>query len=161
MPFDSSKGPLQITKWHSITIVNLHAINGWFIFHQYTQIAIARTSNAKKKKKKNQSVNSHINTYLCQFMAQHSKIRGVKKIVEIFDISKIGTFWPSKQPIDDLFKDPNQDVYKTIGHTYGQILDQISESWVSFKLSWMCSKTSSVSHPPKMVWSYSLGTCLP
>ena len=43
-------------------------------------------------------------------MAQNSKMWGVKKIVEFFDISKIGTFRPGKQPICDIFKNPNQGV---------------------------------------------------
>ena len=43
-------------------------------------------------------------------MAQNSKIWGVKKIVEFFDISKIGTFQPSKWLIGDIFKNPNQGV---------------------------------------------------
>ena len=43
-------------------------------------------------------------------MAQNSKIWGVKKNVEFFDNSKIGTFWPSKRPISDIFENPNQGV---------------------------------------------------
>ena len=42
-------------------------------------------------------------------MAQNSKIWGGKKC-GIFDISKIGTFWPGKWPIGDIFKNPNQGV---------------------------------------------------
>ena len=71
-------------------------------------MAITWTLDAKKNKKS--SVNSHINTYLCQFMAQNSEIWGVKKIVELFDILKIGTFWPGKWPISDIFKNANQGV---------------------------------------------------
>ena len=40
------------------------------------------------KKKKNSSISLHVVTHLCQFMAQNSKIWGVKKI-RLFDISKI------------------------------------------------------------------------
>ena len=100
----------------------------------------------------------------------NSKIWGSKK-GEFFDISKIGTFWPSKWPISDIFKNLSQGVKNTIFHTYGQILDQISESQVPLKLSQMCSKMSSVFDglwlplkcvaTPKMVPPYSLGTCPP
>ena len=64
----------------------------------------------KKKKKKKSSVNSHNKTYLCQFMAQNSEFWGVKKIAEFFNILKIGTFWPGKRSISDIFKNPNQGV---------------------------------------------------
>ena len=44
-------------------------------------------------------------------MAQNSEIwGGVEKKGELFDISKICTFWPSKQPISNLSKNPNQGV---------------------------------------------------
>ena len=42
-----------------------------------------------QKKKKNSSVSFHVVTYLCQFMAQNSRIWGVKKIRQLFDISNI------------------------------------------------------------------------
>ena len=90
-----------------LQLMTLHVVNGRFIFHQNTQMAIARTPDHPPQKS---SINSHINTYLCQFMAQNSKIWGVKKKGEFFDISKIGTFQPGKQPIGDLFKNPNQGV---------------------------------------------------
>ena len=82
-----------------LQLSTLHALNRLFIFRQNTQTAIAWTPDAKKKS----SINSHINTYLCQFMAQNSKIWGLKKIVEFFDNSKIGTFWPGKWPVGDIF----------------------------------------------------------
>ena len=65
---------------------------------------------------------------------------GGSKKGEFFDISKIGTFQPGKWLIGDIFENPNQGFYKTIFHTYGQILDQISESWVPLKLLQMCEK---------------------
>ena len=43
-------------------------------------------------------------------MAQNSEIWGVEKKGELFDISKIGTFRPSKRPIGDLSENPNQGV---------------------------------------------------
>ena len=48
------------------------------------------------------SIESDRLTPSCKFMSQNSKIWGSKKF------SKIGTFWLSKQPIGDLFKNPNQ-----------------------------------------------------
>ena len=66
-----------------------------------------------QKKKKNSSISLHVVTHLCQFMAQNSKIWGVKKIRQLFDISKIlkiCTFRPRKRPISDLFKNSNQGV---------------------------------------------------
>ena len=82
-------------------------------------------------------------------MAQNSEIWVVKKIVEFFDISKIGTFPPGKQPISDIFKNPNQGVQNTIFHTYGQILDEISESRVPLKLSQMCGKKDILCSMPR------------
>ena len=132
-------------------------------------MAIARTPDSEKKKS---SINLHINTHLCQFMAQNSKIWGVKKKGELFDISKIGTFRPSERPIGDLCKNPNQGVLSTLWHTYGLILDEISQCRVPSKLSQMCQKmhpvhlkpcqTPQVCHtPPKMVPPYSPGSCPP
>ena len=109
VPFGSSKGPLQITKWHSITIVNPSCCKR--MIHFSPKYSNGHSSDTgRKKKKKNCSINSHINTYLCQFMGQNSEIWEVKKIVELFDISKIGTFRPGKWPISDIFKNPNQGV---------------------------------------------------
>ena len=56
--------------------------------------AITQTLDAKKKKKKT-SVNSHINTYLCQFMAQNSEICGVNKKVNFLTSQKLPSFGPA------------------------------------------------------------------
>ena len=55
----------------------------------------SRSRHQKKSKKL-----FHKFTYCYTFML----IYGSK----FFDISKIGTFWSSKQPISDLFKNPKQ-----------------------------------------------------
>ena len=47
-----------------------------------------RLGDQTPKKKKNSSVGLHVVTHLCQFMAQNSEIWGVKKIRQLFDISK-------------------------------------------------------------------------
>ena len=52
-----------------------------------TQTAIAQRPGPKKKK--NSSISLHVVTHLCQFMAQNSEIWEVKKIRQLFDISKI------------------------------------------------------------------------
>ena len=41
-------------------------------------------------------------------MTQNSEILGVKKNKQLFDISKIATLQPSKQPISHIFKNPDQ-----------------------------------------------------
>ena len=71
------------------------------------------------------------------------KFGGVKKIRQLFDISKIQKnwhFWCRKWPISDLFKNPNQGVESTLLPTYRLILDQISQCRVPSKLSQMCGK---------------------
>ena len=53
-----------------------------------TRTAIAQRPDPPPKKK-NSSVSLHVVTHLCQFMAQNSEIWGVKKIRQLFNISKI------------------------------------------------------------------------
>ena len=52
-----------------------------------TRTAIARRPDPPPKK--NSSISLHVVTHLCQFMAQNSEIWGVKKIRQLFGISKI------------------------------------------------------------------------
>ena len=140
----------------------LEAVN----LKKITETAITRTPDPKKIKIKKCSVSSHIVTHLCQFMAQNSKIWGVKKFRQLFDISKFRTYRPSKWPIGHIFKNPNQGIWSTLGHTYGLILDEICQWHVPFKVSQMCQKPKcplwrpvaapEVCHtPPKMVRSCS------
>ena len=43
-------------------------------------------------------------------MAQSSEILRGQKILEFFDTSKIDTYHPTKWPISELFKNPNQSM---------------------------------------------------
>ena len=92
MSFGSSKGPLQITKRHSITIVD-PSCHKWMIY-LLPKYSNGHISDTRCKKKKS-SVNSHINTYLCQFMAQNSEIWGVKKKVNFLTSQKLAPFGPA------------------------------------------------------------------
>ena len=85
----------------------LRAVNGQFVFPRITQTAIAQTPDPEKNPKK-WHFSFHIVTDLCQFMVANSEIWGVKKNQQLFDISKIATLWPSKQPISHVFKNPYQ-----------------------------------------------------
>ena len=91
----AQKAPYKLPNDIPLQLLTLHAVNGRFIFRQDTLMAIAQTLDAKKKKKKKNSVNSHINTYLCQFMAQNSEIWRVKKIVEFLTSRKLAPFGPA------------------------------------------------------------------
>ena len=90
-PFGRWKGPLQISKWHCIKIVEPSCCKSTIYVSApkwpITQTAIAQRPDPPPQKKC--SISLHAVTDLCQFMAQNSKIWGVKKIWQLFDISKI------------------------------------------------------------------------
>ena len=92
MPFGSSKGPLQITKWHSITIVDPSCHNyGQFIFRQNIQTAIARTPDAKKP-----TLYIHILIHICaNLWLQIPKFRGSKKLLNFLTPQKLAPFGPA------------------------------------------------------------------
>ena len=89
----AQKVPYKLPNDIPLKLSTLHVVNRQFIFHQNTRMAIAGTPDAKKKKKS--SVNSHINTYLCQFMAQNSKIWGSKKLLNFLTSQKLAPFGPA------------------------------------------------------------------
>ena len=133
VPFSRFKGPLQMSNWHSLHYYHQSfLLVNWQFIWTITWISIAWTLDPLPPQKKivmyiyNYSnghsldtgpcpqnkkicyVNLHIVTHLCQSMSQNSKIWGQKTNSEYFYISKIGTFWPSKWLIGDIFKNPNQ-----------------------------------------------------
>ena len=77
-------------------------------------------------------------------------------------MSKILKKLALKTPANGQFKNPNQGMLSTLVHTYGLILDPISQCRVSSKLSQMCQKTEllcsiphrtpQVCHTPPQKW---------
>ena len=134
-------------------------------------MTITWTSDPPKKS----SINLHTVTHLCQFMTQNSKIWGgsKKKSNNFLTSQKSALFGPASGQLVTYSKTQTK-VCRTSYSTqvYWLILDEISQCRVPFKLSQMCQKMEplfsmphwiplSVSHPPKMVPQYSLGTCPP
>ena len=105
----AKKVPYKFPNDIPLELSTLHVVNGRFIFPP--KYSNAHSLDTGPRKKKNCSVNLHINTHLCQSMAQNSEIwGGQKKKMNFLDISKIGSFRTSKRPIGDLPENPNQGV---------------------------------------------------
>ena len=96
------KSPIDIGPLSS----NLHAANGQFLFwRNYSNGYISETGPPQKNFKMLCKF-----TYIDTFMPIYEPKCAIPiawKFVEFFDISKIDTWWPTKRPIGDLFKNPN------------------------------------------------------
>ena len=85
----------------------LHAVNGWFVFRRITRMAIAQVPDQKKNKTKN-GVLVYILLHIYANLWLKIQNLGGQKNQQLFDISKIATLQPSKQPISHIFKNPHQ-----------------------------------------------------
>ena len=138
-----------------------------------TQMAIARRWDPPKK---NSSISLHVVTHLCQFMAQNSEISGVKKIWQLFDISKILKNSALFGPANGQSVTYSKIQTKVCRVPWGPPMDWFLIKSVNAEYPLSCRKCVekqtfcilcptgplSVSElPPKMVPPYSLGTCPP
>ena len=139
-----------------------------------TWMAIARRQDPPQKK--NSSVSLHVVTHLCQFMGQNSEIWGVKKIWQLFDISKILKKLALFGPANDQSVTYSKIQTKVCRVPWGPPVDWFLIKSVNAEYPLSCHKCvekqtfcvlcptgpQSVSHhPQKMVPPYSLGTCPP
>ena len=166
MPFGSSKGPLQITKWHSITIVDPSCHKQTIYFSpKYSNSHSSDTRHTKKS-----SVNSHINT-CANLWLKIPKFGGSKKKVNFLTSQKLAPFGPANGQSVTYSKIKT----KVCRTPYSTPMDRFLIKSVNPKYPLRCCKCAqkhpltstacktplSVSQPPKMVPLYSLGTCPP